>query len=805
MSLRAPILLRWSSRDLRARWVHVAVISLIIAVGSGVYAGLMSTTVWQRESYDSSYAALNMYDVRIALPASSTVPVGALREVATADDAVVRAEERLIVPTQVDASTPSRTVLVPGRLVGFDLARGEINTFDVRRGRAIRTKGEALLDAHFADHYDLPSSGTISVAGARPLRYVGAALAPEYFMVMTDAGGFMAEANFAVVFAPVGTVQRLSGMTGRVNDLLVELSQGADASAAAARLNAAIGRAIPGLKTTATLQDEDRARRLLYDDIDNHRGFWQLFAVLVLGGAALAAFNLSARMVEAQRREIGTAMALGQPPAKIALRPLLVAAEIALLGVALGIGIGQLVGAGMGSLFRSVEPLPIWRTDFQPRIFAEGAALGLILPFVASSWPVWRAVHVAPIEAIRTGHLAARAKAPRLLRRIRMPGTITTKLPVRNVVRAPRRAILTALGIGSAVTAAVAFVGMIDSIYATIDRGEREIEGAVPRRLNVELDRVHPITSPAVRAVRRSPAVGETEPYLRIAGTLAAGTERIDVMVELRDLSRGLWTPSVVRGRLPRAGEVLIAQKASSDLGLDAGDHARLTHPVLGRDGTISETTTVVTVSGVHPGPLRFSSFMSMSDARLMRMNGMASVIDAMPAEGTTVDQAKRALFRIGSVVSAQPASVAGDVFRDAMEEVLSILRFIQIFLLILVLLIAFNTSSIAFDERRREHATMLAFGLQPRRVMMMSSVEGLLVGLAGTAMGIVAGSIIVRKRIGDIVANMTPDIGILTRVDVSTIVTVLVVGTLAVMIAPLLSFRRVSRMDLPSTLRVME
>ena len=50
---------------------------------------------------------------------------------------------------------------------------------------------------------------------------------------------------------------------------------------------------------------------MLYDDIDNDQKFFTIFALLILAGAAFAAFNLIGRIVEAQRREIGVGMSLG--------------------------------------------------------------------------------------------------------------------------------------------------------------------------------------------------------------------------------------------------------------------------------------------------------------------------------------------------------------------------------------------------------------------------------------------------------------------------------------------------------------
>ena len=66
--------LRWSARDLRARWLQVAAIALIVAIGTGMSAALGSVSVWRQDSYDASYALLHAHDVRVSLPAGSSLP-----------------------------------------------------------------------------------------------------------------------------------------------------------------------------------------------------------------------------------------------------------------------------------------------------------------------------------------------------------------------------------------------------------------------------------------------------------------------------------------------------------------------------------------------------------------------------------------------------------------------------------------------------------------------------------------------------------------------------------------------------------
>ena len=64
---------------------------------------------------------------------------------------------------------------------------------------------------------------------------------------------------------------------------------------------------------------EDPVHRALYEDAHNDQTTWNIFAFLILFGAAFAAFNLVSRAVDAQRREIGIGMALGLPPRLLAL------------------------------------------------------------------------------------------------------------------------------------------------------------------------------------------------------------------------------------------------------------------------------------------------------------------------------------------------------------------------------------------------------------------------------------------------------------------------------------------------------
>ena len=805
------LMLRWSWRDLRSRWLQVAAIALVIALGTGSYAGLSSVTEWRRASTDDGYARLNMHDLRIELAEGSTVAGGELLRAAEAVGAE-EAEERLLVPIQVDASTEEEAILVPGLLIGLALD-GEgphVNALHTSGGRALEEAdaGEvvAMLELHFANYYDLPAEGRIQLSGGVELPYVGLALTPEYFIVTTERGGLLAEANFAAVFTSLETAQTISGREGQVNDLVLRLPEGSDRAASAEELREAVAEVLPGIGATVTTREEDPAFALSEADIDGDQQIYDMFAVLIFAGAVVAAFNLVTRIVESQRREIGVAMVLGVSPMRIAIRPLLVGAQIALLGVVFGVVVGVLIGRAMGGVLEDFAPLPEWKTDFQWQVFVAVAVAGFLLPFLATVWPVWRAVRVPPVRAIQAGYRAAKGGGmASLARAIRFPGTTFWQVPVRNVVRSPRRSFLTILGIAAAIAALVAFVGLIDSFLGTMDRGDDELLSQSPNRLEVVLDRPYAIGGEEVATVAGADSVEAFEPHLRLGGTAMNDGESVDLQIQLLNLENEMWTPALTSGEVnrERAG-IYLSELAGRNLGVGTGDRVMVRHPVL-QEGGFGLVETEMEVLGLHPHPFRFVAYMDINHAGTFGLEGATNLLEVTPAAGATRDDVKRDLFPLAGVVSTQGVAETSEAISDLLSEFVVLLRVIEGVLLILALLIAFNSASINMDERAREHATMFAFGVPVRTVLRMAIVENFILGVVATALGVVLGYILLGAIIETRIPTTLPDLDVVPAVSTTTLVISVVLGVLAVSLAPLLTLRRLLRMNVPSTLKVME
>ena len=788
-------------------------IGLLLALGVGMYSAMSSMAGWRTASADASFAALRSHDLRVSLVAGSYANAGRLSAaLARIPDrgSVTAAEERLVVPTQVDASSGRRTVIVPGRIVGMP-TDPSVDRLAIVRGRALQPADDgrpvAELERNFAKHYSLPAAGGLRLAGGSTVRYVGQALAPEYFIVTAPGADFGAEANFAVLFAPLRTAQLLSGERGRVNELVLRVRPGAgNLARVQSELARSLRAALPGMGFTFTAGSQEPARRLLYKDAEGDQQMMDIFAALLLGAAAFAAFNLISRTIEAQRREIGIGMALGVRPWVLARRPLLLGGQVALLGIALGIPAGFAANAWLRSVMQSFFPLPVLKTPMQIGVFIQGAALGLAVSLLATVIPLRRALAVTPVEAISVGARAAKSSGLAwLIRGLRLPGGSLTNMPLRNVLRTPRRTVMTVLGIGAVVAITLALAGVIDSFNTTLDASRSEALAGARQRLTVDLAAPQPATAATVRAISTSGVIGAQQASLRLPVTFSAH-RRLDAFLEIIPSKRPLWHPTLRAGSLPgeRPG-LVIAQRAAEDLHVRIGDRLTVRYPVPTGPRSYQLVSATSPVTGIHTSPLRFVAYANPPALARMGLKGLVNRVSVVPAAGDSSADVKRALLALPAVTAVQGAAAMTDAVNQTMSQFTEVLIITVAIAMIMALLIAYNAAAINAEERTRESATMFAYGISPGSVIAGNVLEALLIGALATIVGVAAGYGILRWIIDVSMRETMPDLGTLVSVSAATYALAALAGIVSVGLAPLLTLRRLRHTDVPSALRVVE
>ena len=404
------------------------------------------------------------------------------------------AEERLRLPTQVEIPrVGSEPLLTPGEVVGSPLGpRGPpVDAIYASSGRALRAADEgrrvAVLERGFAAYHDLPPRGTIQLPGGRQLRYVGVGGSPEYFMVTRPGGGDFggAEAQFAVIFTSLRSAQDVAGKPV-VNDAVMRLAGEANVPALKRELEQGLNEL--GLSGEVTTLGEEPAHRVLYKDASGDQKMFNVFAFLILAGAALAAFNLATRIVEAQRARDWHRDGAGRPTATTCDQAAAARGPDRDRWNAFRPSARARHGRDLRGVLEDLLPLPEMRTPFEPAVFARAAICRLLPPIIATAIPVWRGLRQTPAQAIRVGFRSARGSGlAALAKHLRLPGSSVAQMPLRNALRAPRRTLLTVLGIGAVLSVLVAFLGTDRLVQCdgrsqrSRDRsGQSEASGRVP-------------------------------------------------------------------------------------------------------------------------------------------------------------------------------------------------------------------------------------------------------------------------------------------------------------------------------------
>jgi putative ABC transport system permease protein len=819
------LILRWSLRDLRERKFQVIAISLIIGLGTGAYVGLSSTTTWRQYAFDQSNEKLHMFDLKMELAQGSWINQTKLKSVLNElphADWINTMEFRATFPTSVNASTKNQTILVNGRVIGINVSSGSenlaVNGIEIVNGRKIEaTETDApvcIVEYNFAKYYNLkPDNQKIFLPGGIQLSFIGTGQSPEYFMVV-ESNSILAESNFCALFIPLQTAQKMMNQLiglpeGNVNEAIFLLSSDVDVDILETEIISAFTDNFPSVDVKFTKKEEQPAYRIQKEDIPNDQRMYFIISFLILLAAAVGTFNLVSRVISSHRRQIGINMALGVPPPQVAFRYLIFSFEIAIGGVIFGLILSQFIGSRLGTVLTQVFPFPVWKEWLVVELFMQGAILGILIPFSATIIPIWRATRIQPIQAIQTGYTLSTGKgAAPLLERLNFPGSIFYQLPFRNFARNPRRTFSTIMGISLALCVLVAILALLDGGNYLLDREQDIMEGNSPNRINIVLNNFYNASKAPVTNITQNTKMEKVIPTIQILGKVYGEHNSFLLTVQFFDLQNEIWTPELIKGNVNNKSGfpgIILSKKAAEDLKVSVGDKLELEHLFRESSYQYSTLNSTLEVIGIYGSQVRFWAFIDLSESSILNCTGLINSIMLVPKSGVSVDSIQRDLFGIPGYSGAQTIIKLVETYEELIELFNSILEVIQYAVIALTLLLAFNTATINFDERIREFATMGAFGTPIRTSTWVLMVESIIIGIFGTLLGIFPLGLLVMEIFQTQVKISMPEINLNGYLYPESIALIMFVGLVLVTLSPLLSIRKLIKMDLPSALRIIE
>ncbi|TLM90916.1 MAG: FtsX-like permease family protein, partial [Actinobacteria bacterium] len=303
------------------------------------------------------------------------------------------------------------------------------------------------------------------------LRVVGVASSPEYMYPVREKGDMPSPRAFAPVFIPQPSLERLVGRPSTINEVAVRVRPGADARTVAKRVERVLDHYGVG---TSVLRADQASAFMLTEEIEQNRVMAVFLPMIILAISTASMFITLSRLVTGQRGEIGLAKALGYSDAQLFAHYLLFSVFVAGFGALIGIVFGDVLARAMAQQYVDILGVPLLDHHVYPLVIGAAVLVSLAACGLAGVVPAWRAVRIAPAEAMHADPNAALAggRVPlpeRLLSRV-LPRSLTFRIPLRNVFRSRRRSLYTIAGIAFALIITVATQASFDSIDMLLEK-----------------------------------------------------------------------------------------------------------------------------------------------------------------------------------------------------------------------------------------------------------------------------------------------------------------------------------------------
>lgn len=453
------ILLRKALHDVRAMGARALLLVLVIGAGIGMAAGIGLALRDVRATRDAFYRdqALADLDVRLQRP----IPANVLAARAQAAGATL-AETRLV----LDGTASRGAERTAAEILGVR-PDARLDRLAIVQGQSLSEADPlgAVVEVEYARTSGLRVGDELGLAvRGRPIRVRvrGLARSPEYLLATADPQYLIPQpGSLAVVFLPRGALAGAVGAADQANDLVLDLPAGTPRGrelAVAAGLP--VARLIP--------RSEQFSLRFTNADLHSFELFAPILgAVFAAVGFLLIALSLR-RMVQSQRRELGTLLAMGYRRTAVLATVLLPAAVLAVPGAAVAVSVTIGIGRLVSGTYVSAVGFPTIVSTLAAGPLAQAAGVAIGATIAAAALPAWTLLRLTPAAAMR-GEPAVRFQPPGWLGRATGATSPQVAYAGRSLARRPLLTAATVLSLSAAVGLGAALNLLIGSTNRAVD------------------------------------------------------------------------------------------------------------------------------------------------------------------------------------------------------------------------------------------------------------------------------------------------------------------------------------------------
>lgn len=468
-----------------------------------------------------------------------------------------------------------------------------------------------------------------------------------------------------------------------------------------------------------------------------------VFPIFFFFIAGLITFTTMTRMVEENRREIGTLKALGYSRGEIAIKYIIYAVSATTIGIIAGSIIGT------QTLPRLIFELSAERYNllgvqpfYLPRPIIQATIAFLLASLGAALLVLLRELHEKPAELLQP-------KAPKPGKRIFLERitpiwsrlSFNQKVSYRNLFRYKSRMIMAIIGIAGCSALLVAGMGLKDSLNAVDDK---QFGPIIDYQAIVTLTD-QPDQEAVQKIVAETPEISSELAMLTQTVELkkaGQANQQLTMMVPADRKAFGDYVHFKVDEAPFELGDdgAVITQKMADLFQLEKGDQL----PIY----TEGAASFKVKIAGITENYL--GNFLYLSKDYYQAVSGESFVSNALLLKSQKMDSQQEndlsaALLDSGKVVNTSFVSTQIKTQKDSMANLDSIVWIFVVLSGALAFIVLYNLTNINVSERLRELSTIKVLGFYDREVTAYIFRENIVFTLLGIVVGAALGVVLTR------------------------------------------------------------
>lgn len=484
------------------------------------------------------------------------------------------------------------------------------------------------------------------------------------------------------------------------------------------------------------------------DNADRMRAIGQVFPAVFFLVAALISLTAMTRMVEEQRIQIGTLKALGYSKLSIAGKYIAYALTATLGGSVLGVLFGEKVFPWIIIYAYKImyQHIPDILVPYHLSYAVQATLIAVLCTLAATIFSCYRELASVPARLMRPP--APKQGQRILLERVKIIWkhlNFSWKSSIRNLVRYKKRFFMTVFGIGGCMALMVVGFGLKDCIFvipelqynsiqtydaavyfdAGISREDKEEIAALVRDESAVSGEL------MVRMQNLEVTAGDTsmEIYLTVPENLENVGDFLDFHSRTKPETYSL-----------EKEQVILTEKAASDLGVEVGDTVTLEDDGMG----VKE----VTIDAICENYMGHYLYLSPDYYReLFGKEAASNGVLFKMKEGQT-DQIEAVGGRLLGDSNVLNVSYTSSI-EDRLDDMLQSLNLVIVVLIIsagmLAFIVLYNLNTINITERKRELATIKVLGFYDTEVAAYVYRENVLLTLIGAVVGMALGWVLLQ------------------------------------------------------------